>query len=176
MMDLESPAVALVTPLVAFDDFFREQFTSVARTAALIVRDRSLGPDIAQEAFVRAYERWELMDSSEHARNFVYRAAINLARSHRRRILNMPLGRGVPFESRQDDPTAGLADWIVVTDALGKLSPRQRACVVLTDYVDLDAATIARILGIGEGTVRVHLMRGRRSIRNHLSLADEEES
>ena len=174
-MDLESPAVALVTPLVAFDDFFREQFASVARTAALIVRDRNLGPDIAQEAFVRAYERWDLMDLSEHARNFVYRAAINLAKSHRRRTLAMPFGRNVPSESRQDDPTAGLADWIVVTDALGTLSPRQRACVVLTDYVDLDAATIGRILRIGEGTVRVHLMRGRRSIRNHLSLADEEE-
>jgi RNA polymerase sigma-70 factor (ECF subfamily) len=164
-----------IAPPVAFDDFFRDGFAGVARTAALIARDRSLGPDIAQEAFVRAYERWELMDSPEHARNFVYRAAINLARSHRRRTLAMPFARDIQPAARQEDPTAVLADWIVVADALGKLSPRQRECVVLTDYVDLDAVTIARILGIGEGTVRVHLMRGRRSVRLDLSLVDEEE-
>jgi DNA-directed RNA polymerase specialized sigma24 family protein len=38
-----------------FDRFFLELFPRVARTAALVARDRQLGPDLAQEAFVRVH-------------------------------------------------------------------------------------------------------------------------
>jgi DNA-directed RNA polymerase specialized sigma24 family protein len=61
-----------------------------------------------------------------------------------------------------------------VVDALGELSPRQRACVVLVDYADLDAAGAAAALGMAEATVRVHLMRGRRALRTMLSIPDQE--
>ena len=59
--------------------------------------------------------------------------------------------------------------------ALGALSPRQRACVVLVDYVDMDQAEVAGILGMAAGTARVHLMRGRRTLRASLGLAREED-
>ena len=41
--------------------------------------------ELAQEAFVRALQRWGDLESDEHARNFVYKVAINLARSHMRK-------------------------------------------------------------------------------------------
>jgi RNA polymerase sigma factor (sigma-70 family) len=41
--------------------------------------------------------------------------------------------------------------------ALGDLSPRQRACVVLRYYQDLPVAEIASALGVAEGTVKRHL-------------------
>lgn len=68
-----------------FDTCYRELFPRVARTAALVARDPQLGPDLAQEAFARLYERWDRMASPEHARNFAFRVALNLARSHLRR-------------------------------------------------------------------------------------------
>ena len=54
--------------------------------------------------------------------------------------------------------------------ALGSLSSRQRACVVLVDYVDMDSAGAAAVLGMSAGTVRVHLMRGRRVLRANLGV------
>lgn len=42
-----------------FDTCFRELFPRVARTAALVSRDPGLGPDVAQEAFARLFERWD---------------------------------------------------------------------------------------------------------------------
>ncbi len=65
--------------------------------------------------------------------------------------------------------------WFGMIDALGALSPRQRACVVLVDYADMDSAAAAGILGMSAGTVRVHLMRGRRALRDGLGLAQEED-
>ena len=57
--------------------------------------------------------------------------------------------------------------------ALGDLSPKQRACIVLVDYADLDAASTSAILGMAEATVRVHLLRGRRALRARLDLPEE---
>ena len=72
------------------------------------------------------------------------------------------------------DTTAASDAWLVVASALVELSPRQRACVVLVDYADLDATSVAEALGTAEATVRVHLMRGRRILRRKLNLPDQE--
>jgi RNA polymerase sigma-70 factor (ECF subfamily) len=159
-----------------FDSFFRAHFQRVARAAALVARDPSTGQDLAQEAFARLFERWSDMRSEDHARNFVYKVAINLARSHLRKHLRVSLsGLRRADELGVADPTARSDDWLQVTDALQALSPRQRACVILVDYADMDAASAARALGMGAGTVRVHLMRGRRALRQGLGLAPKED-
>lgn len=158
-----------------FDTFFRTHFPGVARAAALVARDPSTGQDLAQEAFARLYPRWHDMTSTDHARNFVFRVAINLARSHLRKHLRRSrFGSTHADEPAMSDPFARSDDWLLVADALGTLSPRQRACVVLVDYSDMDAASAAKALGMGTGTVRVHLMRGRRALRERLDLPKEE--
>lgn len=158
----------------SFDDAFRELFPRVARTAALVARDPQLGPDIAQEAFARLYERWDRMASPDHARNFVFRVAVNLARSHLRRRLAAPFGLSGPERATRDE-TERSDDWLSVSSALEALSPKQRAAVVLIDYADLDAAGAAAVLGTAEATVRVHLMRGRRALRERLDLPEEDD-
>jgi RNA polymerase sigma factor (sigma-70 family) len=160
-----------------FDSFFRAHFGRVARAGALVARDPGTGQDLAQEAFARLFERWASMASEDHARNFVYKVAINLARSHLRKHLRVSLmGLWRSDEPGSVDPATRSDDWLQVADALGTLSPRQRACVVLVDYADMDAAGAARVLGTRAGTVRVHLMRGRRALRERLGVAAGEES
>jgi RNA polymerase sigma factor (sigma-70 family) len=158
----------------SFDDAFRELFPRVARTASLVARDPQLGPDIAQEAFARLFERWDRMASPEHACNFVFRVAVNLARSHLPRRIAAPFGLSGPERAGRDD-TARSDDWLSVCDALAVLSPKQRAAVILVDYADLDAASAAAVLGTAEATVRVHLMRGRRALRERLDLPEEDD-
>jgi RNA polymerase sigma-70 factor (ECF subfamily) len=159
-----------------FDSFFRAHFERVARAAALITRDAGTGQDLAQEAFARLFERWSDMNSEDHARNFAYRVAINLARSHLRKHLRVFLyGLRRSDEPRGPDPVARSDDWLQVAEALRALSARQRACVVLVDYADMDAAGAARVLGVGAGTVRAHLMRGRRALRERLGLVPKED-
>ena len=156
----------------SFDDTFRDLFPTVARTAGFVARDAQVGSDIAQEAFVRLYERWDRMASPEHARNFTFRVAVNLARSHVRRRIAAPFGLHGPEVTVADGTTASDA-WLTVVGALADLSPLQRASVVLVDYADLDAATAGEILGIAEATVRVHVMRGRRALRGALGMTLE---
>ena len=57
--------------------------------------------------------------------------------------------------------------------ALGRLSPRQRAAVVLYHYAGYRLKEIAEILGSNPATVSVHLSRGRRRLRAILEEDDE---
>jgi RNA polymerase sigma-70 factor (ECF subfamily) len=170
-MELSAEHVAVPVTL-DFDDCFRDLFPGVARAAALVARDRQLGPDIAQESFARLYERWDRIESRDHARNFAYRVAVNLARSHLRRRIAAPFGLSGP-ERVTHDSTGSSAAWLDAVAALGDLSPKQRACIVLVDYADLDAASTSAVLGMAEATVRVHLLRGRRALRARLDLPEE---
>jgi RNA polymerase sigma-70 factor (ECF subfamily) len=52
--------------------------------------------------------------------------------------------------------------------ALRKLSPNQRAAVVLRFEADLPVDEVARRMGIASPTVRVHLHRGRARLRELL--------
>lgn len=62
-----------------------------------------------------------------------------------------------------------LADLI---GALGRLSPNQRAALILHDYADLPTGEVARIMGIASTTVRVHLSQARRRLRGLLEDRD----
>lgn len=168
-----TPEAPAAVPL-DFDGFFRDRFPQVARAATLIARDPALGAEIAQESFARAFERWDRLASEEHARNFVFRVAVNLARSHVRRRLASPFGLRGP-ETSAADPSVQTTDRLLVFEALRHVSPKQRTAVVLVDYADMDAATAGQVMGIGEGTVRVHLMRGRRALRERLDMRVEVE-
>jgi RNA polymerase sigma factor (sigma-70 family) len=159
-----------------FDPFFHAHFEKVARAAALVTRDAAAGQDLAQEAFMRLLERWGTMESDDHARNFAYKVAVNLARSHLRKHGRLSLyGLRGPDAPGTANPTGPSDAWLGMTQALGALSPRQRACVVLVDYVDLDAAAAAGVLGMSASTVRVHLMRGRRALREALGMTQKED-
>src|SRR5215831_3304605 len=108
-MHLDSEALA--TSPFSFDEVFAEIYPKVARTAGLVARDRQLGADIAQEAFTRLFERWDQIQSTDHARNFALRVAVNLARSHLRRRAAAPFGLRGP-EIRVADSTAAFEAWM----------------------------------------------------------------
>ena len=153
----------------SFDNFYRHWFPSVARTIVLVVRDVDQGQELAQESFARLWRKWGSMRSADHARNFVFQVSLNEARSHLRRSRPLQL---LGMERRQvdtsPDSAIGVTDRIVLFDALGSLSVRQRECVVLVDYLGHDAASAGLLLGMRPSTVRVQLMRGRAKLRQEL--------
>jgi RNA polymerase sigma factor (sigma-70 family) len=153
--------------LPSFDDFFRSTFEPVARAAALVARDAGVGQELAQEAFFRMYERWSTFESGEHARRFAYRVAINLARSHLRKHLRVTLAGLDPVRDRSQPAETNDA-WLSIVSSLAQLSPRQRAAVVLVDYVGMESVEAAEVLGVSAATVRAHLMRGRTALRERI--------
>ncbi len=84
-----------------FDVFYRDCHVEIARALVLAVGHRELGLDAADEAFTRAFERWDEVRDYENTEGWLYRVGLNWARSKiRRRSLTVDklLGEAVHLD------------------------------------------------------------------------------
>ncbi len=151
----------------SFEAFYRENLARIVRACALVTLDRLLSEDIAAESFARLWSRWGVIHGEDHAGGFVFKTAMRLCRRELRR--------------RKPSPEAGAAVDEVeqalrrheVSVALADLPIRQRQAVVLRDWAGFETREVARMLGMRESTVRVHLARARQRLRAALSVEEE---
>jgi RNA polymerase sigma-70 factor (ECF subfamily) len=60
--------------------------------------------------------------------------------------------------------------------ALRQLSPNQRAAIVLRHVLDLDVVEVAHRMGTAAPTVRVHIHRGRKKLRELLGTEENDDA
>lgn len=151
------------------------------RSAYLIIHDHHLAEDIVQAAFVRAYERRDQFDSERPFRPWFFRIVANGAvKAARRRLREVSMFRAsdqevsrlvdlladpapTPEEQIEKSETRETVLW-----ALGRLSPRQRAAVVLRYYLGLKEVDVAERLGRTPGTAKRLLHTARKRLRSLL--------
>lgn len=124
----------------------------MVRSAYLICGDRHLAEDLVQGALIKVALRWRAVrDGAPEAylRTILYRDAVSWWRRRRREVsvTAVPEQRG-PDHSEPTDLR------VVFAAALRRLTPRQRAVLVLRYYEDLSEARTAEVLGIAVGTVK----------------------
>jgi RNA polymerase sigma-70 factor (ECF subfamily) len=143
--------------------------------------------DLLQEAFLRAYRNFDRFQGDSSFYTWIYRIAVNLALSgrRRRRIRTLRLGEehqghvvALPRDPRGDDPAAPLERAEreqVIQEALNALAPDYRSVIVLKEFDGLAYDEISAVLGIPIGTVRSRLHRARCELRDQLrGLVDDE--
>ena len=124
---------------------------------------RQIAEDALAEAFARAIERDR---GIRHPLPYLYRTAFRLASAELQR------------DRRRGDLPTDLAaieapDLVDLIRALDTLPTKQRAAVILHDEEGYPAAEVARLLGISPATVRVHLHRGRKRMRELLGSEED---
>lgn len=118
--------------------------------------------DLVQESLVRVGVRWRRLAEQNpggYARTTLVRLRVDRVRRLRRELLPGLL----PEREAPVALTDEIDPWLLA--ALGRLSPHQRAAVVLRVLEDLDHAEIADRLGCSAGTARSHLSRGLARLR-----------
>jgi RNA polymerase sigma factor (sigma-70 family) len=158
-----------VPDAIAFEAFYRENVTRIVRACALVTLDASLAEDVAAEAFARLWSRWSQINSDDHAGGFVFKTAMRLSAREVRRSRRPP---PTPEGERVDEIDRAI-DRHELGRALAVLPVRQRQAVVLRDWAGLETAEAARVLGVRESTLRVHLARGRGRLRSALGAEQE---
>ena len=68
-----------------FELFFQEQYEGVYGSLCLITRNRHEAEEIAQDAFVRMWERWDRVDAIADPVAYVHSIAMNAFRRRSRR-------------------------------------------------------------------------------------------
>jgi len=130
--------------------------------------------DLAHDAFVATFRRWEQVRRYDRPGAFVRRVALNLARSRMRRLAAE--ARAMARYSARQSPgvepleRADAEFWAHVRGLPG----RQRDVIVLRYVDDLADADIAEILGCAEATVRVHAHRATTALAEVIAERGEE--
>jgi RNA polymerase sigma-70 factor (sigma-E family) len=132
--------------------------------------DKAAAEDLAQEAFVRLALAWHRVQDPERAGPYLRSIAFNLARSHYRRATTARLHQPTSLpEMASAEATALLNDAErQLLDALRSLPDRQRECLVLRFYADLEPLQIAATLGVSVNSVKTHLRRGLDALRTRM--------
>jgi RNA polymerase sigma-70 factor (ECF subfamily) len=124
--------------------------------------EREIANDAVAESFAQVLARGEAVRAPLR---WLWRSAFRIAAGELK-----ARARAVP--SAEDAGYEAPEPLIDVLRALRRLSPHQREAVLLHDYADLSTAEVARIMGIGQATVRVHLSQARRRLRRLLEDRD----
>jgi RNA polymerase sigma factor (sigma-70 family) len=154
-----------------FDAFFLAEHERLFQALYLLTGDRNEADELAQEALLRAYERWDRVGSMDSPVGYVYRTALNLHRS-RLRALVVRVRRAFAAVPAEDFSGTVAASHDVRT-ALAQLPRGQREALILVEWLGLGSEEAGRVLGIDASSVRGRLHRGRASLREQLGDRDE---
>jgi RNA polymerase sigma-70 factor (ECF subfamily) len=140
-----------------FDRLYTATYQRIFAALLMILRDPAAAEDATQEAYLRAFRSWRHWKQEAPAEAWLYRIALNVAFSHRRRerlheVAEVIRRLGAP---REPDPTDSSQ-----TDLLRELRalpPKQGAAIVLRHLHGFSNREIAAAMGIPERTVASRL-------------------
>jgi RNA polymerase sigma-70 factor, ECF subfamily len=127
------------------------------RAVLMYAGDREVASDSVAEAFAQALRRG---DAIRDPKRWVWRAAFRIAAGELKRRGS----RRIEVEEGYEPSDLPL----LLREALARLSPKQRAAVVLHHYAGYPVRDVARIIGSTPSAVGVHLHRARERLRRLL--------
>lgn len=150
----------------SFSAFYREARPSCIRAVVVTVCDLHRTEELVDEAFARAYERWDRVGHHPRPEAWIVRTAVNLSRQrwHRRRreTERTPRPSHVPPPPEPADAS--------LLEAVLELPERQREVVAYRVILQASTNETAEALGIAPSTVTVHLHRAMRTLREDTRL------
>lgn len=148
-----------------FEEFVRGGAQRHLRTAYLLTGHGADAEDLLQTALAKLVRHWDRVSSRGDVDAYLRRTLVSTHVSRWRRLWRgeQPTDR-LPDRTLLDPyPAADERD--VLRRGLMRLSPGERAVVVLRHVEDLPEAEVARLLGVSTGTVKSQGARGLAKLR-----------
>jgi RNA polymerase sigma-70 factor (ECF subfamily) len=146
-----------------FSAFFAAEHREVFKALFFVTGNRADAAELMQDAFLKVWERWDRIDRIADLRGYLFRVALNGFRM-RARAARRATRRLMPIAT-SPDPFDEVSLREEVRNMLLKLSPRQRAALVLLDQYGYGSEEAAKIMGIRPSTVRALATQGRAVLR-----------
>ena len=179
--DAELAREALAGSEAAYRELVTRYATPAVNFIFRFVRDRALAEDLAQEGFLRVYQRLNTFDPGRKFSSWFFQVLRNITIDYLR-INRLPTssldelteegnqGAAVDRDSASPEELAGQSELATAMGAaLSRIRPEYREVVVLRYQEGLTQPEIAEILGIPSGTVKTYLHRARKELAGILA-------
>ena len=185
--DQEIVALARDGREAAYRELIRRYERPVFSLVLRMVRDRQLAEDLAQETFIKALNAISSYRPEFKFSSWIFKIANNAAIDHlRRRELDTLSIDGAPNATSAEDieatalqvgdkgetPLAELEArelGTAIEQAIGRLRPEYRSCIMLRHVEGLAYEEIAQLLDLPLGTVKTYIHRARHELRDLLA-------
>ena len=170
---------------LSFEQVVRENQAMVFRTLYRLTGSREHVDDLAQEVFLRLYRALPNFRGDSLVTTYLYRITVNVAQNEwkRRKRADRPLvsmsDETSAWEERLEHPDRNAEQQMEerefrlrVEEQLRELSEVERTVLVLYHQEELSYEQIAAALNMPIGTIRTHLHRGRKKLRERLQASE----
>lgn len=167
---MELASLSAAGDRAAFGELVRRHGSSVRALLRRMGAEPATADDVAQDAFITAFERIGEFRGDGAFPAWVRRIAARLYARRARRRMEAELGA----EALDGAAGPGEGDAAVRLDldaALAGLSPVERMCVSMCYGAGLTHAEMAEALGAPVGTVKSHVKRGLEKLRRRMGVA-----
>lgn len=159
------------------DELVRDRGRALVGYAFLLCGDTVEAEDLVQDALVKTFSGRLPADAVLSAEAYVKRAILTIYLDGFRRRKHWASIRHLSAVQETDEvprPEVIVTDRMHVFQALGSLSPRERACVVLRFYEDMTVRQIADHLSLSQGTVKRYLADAISTLEHELGPVDHD--
>ncbi|HUC59907.1 MAG TPA: SigE family RNA polymerase sigma factor [Streptosporangiaceae bacterium] len=159
-----------------FDRFVDLRQRALLRSAWLLTGDWGLAEDLVQTALARTWLRWGRITRRDDPEIYVRRVMVSTwINWSRRKWRGERPGQELPDGPAPGDLATEAVARVAVRSALGSLTDRQRAVLVLRVFDDLTEAQTAQVLGCAVGTVKSTMSQALARLRTSGQLAEAPE-
>jgi RNA polymerase sigma-70 factor (ECF subfamily) len=172
----EAKAAAETSAAAALRREFEERLAECGplafRVARGVLRNSADAEDVAQEALLRAYRRFERLRDRTRFKSWLvrisFRLALDRARSSNRRELRETEWASQRPQSSTEDVAASAEFQAHLDRAVDELSPKLRLVLLLAAMEEHPLDDVAQMLGIPLGTVKSRLFKAKRQLAEKL--------
>ena len=157
----------------AFQEIFRQHYPSVCKAIRRFIRELSTVEDLAQDVFVRFWEKRHQIEIKTSIGAYIHRMAINEALSFLRKQKKFQQDNIDDFsfsnkESSSIEVMEGEELQVKIKNAIDSLPPKCRTVFLLSRHEELSYKEIAAKLEISVKTVENQMGKALRVMRMHL--------
>jgi RNA polymerase sigma-70 factor (ECF subfamily) len=162
----------------AFTELVRRYQSPVRNYLRQLTRDPASADDLAQETFIRAWEKMNTFSGSGRFAAWLMKIAHNMflqayRKSKRyKQILEEVEDQAVIMNTDSNTDVSAMAGSLDMPKYLGILGEEERRIMLLYFVNDLTHREISEVSGLPLGTVKSHIQRGKFKIREHFELKD----
>ncbi len=156
----------------AFTELVEKYKHRVLATIHRYVQDPSASADLAQEVFIKVWEKARTFSGKSRFSTWLYRIVVNHCMNHRakrKRTRTVELNESIPDGSRNVEETHDYKQKVLnLKQAVAELPGRQRMVLILFKFEEYPVREVARIMGLSFSATQSLIFRAIDNLRKQL--------